>query len=219
MRSLITGLACAAALGLHAQTADTPGTLAGLRDCARPLLLFASGAEDGRFRAQIDALDVPGMRDRQMLLVPVLAAPKEYVASGSLPSARLSAGEQAAARARFGVGARHFRVVLLGKDGGEKFSIASPVPWGRLAAVVDSMPMRQEEVRSAQVSTERLRREQAAAALQRERAQEALLLERKREQARVDALQEERTREQARVDARERDRRREQAREETRTKH
>ncbi len=223
MRRLITGLACAAALGLHAQTTEQPATLAALRDRARPLLLFAPGAEDGRFRAQIGALDGPGMRDRQIPLVLILAAPNEYGASGNIPSSALAKAEQAAARARFGVGEGQFRVVLLGKDGGEKFSSATPVSWGRLASLVDSMPMRREEMQGAQAPTERLQRERAAAALQRERAQEALLLERKREQAQTDArtaaLREERTREQARADARERDRRREQARQEARTKH
>ncbi len=208
MRRLIIGLACAAVLGLHAQTAKAPGTLAGLRERARPLLVFAPGGEVGRFRAQVEALDGPGMRDRQMPLVPVLAAPNGYVASGSIPSAALSAGEQAAARNRFGVGVSEFRVLLLGKDGGEKFASGEPVAWDKLAELVDRMPMRREEMRSEQIQAssrlEELRREQAR--------EDALQAGRKREQMQLDARQAERKREQTQADARQAERKREQAR-------
>lgn len=42
-----------------------------------------------------------------------------------------------------------FAVVLVGKDGGVKLRRTSPVPFKELAATVDAMPMRQDEMRKA----------------------------------------------------------------------
>ncbi len=42
-----------------------------------------------------------------------------------------------------------FAVVLVGKDGGVKLRQSSPVPFKELAATVDAMPMRQDEMRKA----------------------------------------------------------------------
>lgn len=42
-----------------------------------------------------------------------------------------------------------FRLILIGKDGGEKFTSDIPISFQQLFAIVDAMPMRQQEIRSA----------------------------------------------------------------------
>ncbi len=57
-------------------------------------------------------------------------------------------GRSAAARRRFGVGEGAFAIVLVGRDGGEKFRSPEPIPAERLFDLIDAMPMRRREVRS-----------------------------------------------------------------------
>ena len=51
------------------------------------------------------------------------------------------------ARKRFGIGGETFAVVLVGKDGGEKFRSTEPVEPEDLFDRIDAMPMRRREVR------------------------------------------------------------------------
>lgn len=52
-----------------------------------------------------------------------------------------------ALRCKFHVQVGSFTVVLVGKDGGEKFRSHEPVTIEKLDALIDAMPMRQQEVR------------------------------------------------------------------------
>ncbi len=51
---------------------------------------------------------------------------------------------------RFRQPLNRFTVVLIGKDGGEKFRNDQPVPPERLFEIIDAMPMRQSEIRAGQ---------------------------------------------------------------------
>jgi hypothetical protein len=104
----------------------------------RPLYVFAPSADDPRLARQraIVAGAAAGFRDRDM---PVIV-----VAGGSVAGSSRTA---AALRARFGVAASAFRVVLVGKDGGVKLSAGTPVTADTLYRLVDSMPMRRREMR------------------------------------------------------------------------
>lgn len=53
-------------------------------------------------------------------------------------------------RSHFHVDGRKFTVMLLGKDGSEKFHSHEPVTIEKLDALIDAMPMRQQEVRDGQ---------------------------------------------------------------------
>ena len=55
--------------------------------------------------------------------------------------------EAASLRSRFHVAPGTFAVVLVGKDGGEKFRATHPVSAAELTTLVDAMPMRQQEMR------------------------------------------------------------------------
>ena len=46
----------------------------------------------------------------------------------------------------FGIGASGFRVVLIGKDGGEKLRVSDVPDLAAIYAVIDGMPMRGREV-------------------------------------------------------------------------
>lgn len=133
--------------------------LAALRHICRPLLIFAKSA-DRSFQEQVQILaertqDIEG---RQILVVPVLlhddkedtGDTRDGVWSAGLRErhiAELEPVDCVSARRRFRVGDDDFAVVLLGKDGGEKLRAQSPVTIERLNKLIDTMPMRQKEVR------------------------------------------------------------------------
>lgn len=56
-------------------------------------------------------------------------------------------GEVRALQQRFTVPSGTFTLVLVGKDGGVKMTEARPVPLAEIFALLDSMPMRQQERR------------------------------------------------------------------------
>jgi hypothetical protein len=120
-----------------------------MRECYRPLLVFAPGAGDARLAAQRDALDhdADDMMDRNVLLVPIVAGGAGgFQAPLDAPYVVLGGAEMAEARRRFGVAAGSFRVVLLGEDGGVKLRSSEPVGVDRLNSLIDGMPMRRLEM-------------------------------------------------------------------------
>lgn len=40
-----------------------------------------------------------------------------------------------------------FRLILIGKDGGEKFTSDIPISYQQLYSIIDAMPMRQQEIK------------------------------------------------------------------------
>ena len=134
------------------QSTDHP-TLASLRPNYRPLLLFAASA-DRNFRQQLDLLasQPQKLQERQIVVVPFLAKEIEGTKpwSGIIADCHvdlLAPGESISARRRFRIGNDDFTVILIGKDGGEKLRSQTPVTMEMLTKLIDSMPMRQNEVR------------------------------------------------------------------------
>lgn len=117
-----------------------------MRDCYRVLLVFSANG-DPRLHTQLAQLQAGehGFRERDLLVVPVLDKPAALLASG-LPIAILTPSQAAIARHRFQAGGS-FSVVLLGKDGSEKFTSRQPLPSPRFFRLIDSMPMRQQEMK------------------------------------------------------------------------
>ncbi len=137
-------LALAVALTAAAATAQAPTvTLDSLRDHQRVLLVFGNG--DNRLaetQLNVAATNASAFRERDLLLVGLQGT------NPAAPTAMLSAADDAAARRRFHVTAGQFTVILIGKDGGEKLRSNRPIPWTKLQSTIDSMPMRQAEMRS-----------------------------------------------------------------------
>jgi hypothetical protein len=133
--SIPTGLAAAQNAGCPEQ----PTTLAAMRDCYRPLLIFASSSSDGQLAKQLQILsaDAPALRERDVRVV-VLTPDK---------AAQFNESEQAKLRTQFKLSPDHFTVLLVGKDGGDKMRRDHPVSIRDLSRKIDSMPMRQQEMK------------------------------------------------------------------------
>ncbi len=121
-------LFAAAVLGAGAQD-----PLTRYRDQRRVLLIFAPAAGDPRLKRQRvqDGRLTSGPDDRDLVVV-------ETIGPGGAQGAAL--------RRRAGAAPSLFQVVLMGKDGGVKLRSARVVAAERLAAVIDAMPMRREEM-------------------------------------------------------------------------
>ncbi|RVU20189.1 DUF4174 domain-containing protein [Methylobacterium oryzihabitans] len=98
---------------------------------ARVLVIAAADADDPHLAEQrrIVAAAQRGSRERDLVVV-------EAVGPGV---------EAEGLRRRFGLPAREFRAVLVGKDGGAKLSAAAPISAERLFEIIDAMPMRRDE--------------------------------------------------------------------------
>ena len=149
-------------LSLAAMTAQTrkeqptaacpaqPSTLRAMRDCYRPLLVFAPSLDNPQLKAQFSQLQghTPDLKSREILYVPIVPeGHNQPIPASHIPTARLSEDELAAAHQHFQVENGSFLVVLLGKDGGIKLKSRTPVSVDQLKRLIDSMPMRQGEMK------------------------------------------------------------------------
>ncbi|MEJ2069770.1 MAG: DUF4174 domain-containing protein [Syntrophobacterales bacterium] len=109
----------------------------------RLLLIFSPSAQTPAFQQLASQLKQQrgGAADRDLLVFSIMSAGQSRVGEGVL-------SRQAAEnlRRRFQVAADEFRVVLIGKDGTVKLSEPA-VRLSEVFALIDSMPMRQREMR------------------------------------------------------------------------
>jgi len=110
----------------------------------RLLLLFAPSAEDPAYRALGRELQeqAQGVQDRDLVVFHVLEQGQSSVAGQEISPAAAQALRQ-----RFAVRPGLFTVVLVGKDGGVKLQHTGQVALADIFALIDSMPMRQQERR------------------------------------------------------------------------
>jgi hypothetical protein len=125
-----------------------PRTLAAMRNCYRPLLVFSPSATDSRLKRQGQILDedADDMMDRFVMFTPILSTAKGYNAPLDTPYVLLSAQQMQSIRAQFSVPQDTFLVLLLGEDGSEALRRGKPVGSGRLNALIDTMPSRKKEM-------------------------------------------------------------------------
>jgi hypothetical protein len=142
---LAASIGSLAAVGLPAAAAQTTGivSLAELRNQSRPLLIFAPKPNDPQLEIQLRRLqaDAATLAERGVV---VIALPYQ---SPSTTSAQLTDSEATAARRRFSIAPGDFAVILLGKDGSEKLRSLTPLTLDKLRNAIDTMPMRQNEMR------------------------------------------------------------------------
>ena len=137
---LVMGLILAPFTGVSAQqdaaAADKP--LAAYKDKNRVLLVFAPTDQDPAYieQGKLWQAEKAGFEERQLAVVPVLADAKK--AAGDLP---------AVIAKKYGVDAKAFAVVLLGKDGHDAYRSAKTVKAVALYEVIDAMPMRRAEMK------------------------------------------------------------------------
>lgn len=95
----------------------------------RQLLVFAGSASHASYARQLLILDsdIAGVADRDIQ--------------------RVDIAENSGAYSRYKVMPGQFCVILVGKDGTEKFRSSEPVSLDTLFGLIDAMPMRKQEIR------------------------------------------------------------------------
>ncbi|UCG56784.1 MAG: DUF4174 domain-containing protein [Phycisphaerales bacterium] len=111
---------------------------------SRLFLIFAPSHEDGDYLRQSSEFDGAAheLQDRDIVVIELLETGRSTM--GALPMAN---EEQSVLRRRFEVPADGFCFILIGKDGAVKLRSKQPVGSGDLFELIDSMPMRKEEMR------------------------------------------------------------------------
>jgi Domain of unknown function (DUF4174) len=96
----------------------------------RVLVVLAPSDNDTQFKKQqsIDAAAAAGFSERDLIVI------AEIGAEGPL-------------HRQFGIGGSDFRVLLIGKDGNTALSWTKPVSSEVVNSVIDTMPMRRDEMR------------------------------------------------------------------------
>jgi hypothetical protein len=137
---------------LHAQAQPTcavvPRSLAAMKDCYRPLLVFASNGDDTRLKRQVALLDAAAddMMDRFVLFTPIVPDGRRVTTPADSPFTVLGSNEMAAVREQFHIAPGDFAVLLLGEDGTVKLRASNPVSADRLNELIDGMPGRKQEM-------------------------------------------------------------------------
>ena len=118
-----------------------------MRDCYRPLLVFAPSTASPSFKKQQSLLEqyADDMMDRNILFVPVPSNATGFNTPLDAPYALLKPAQTAAIRRRFQVDPASFLVILLGEDGGEKYHTSTPVSVLTLDSIIDAMPGRKRQ--------------------------------------------------------------------------
>ena len=109
----------------------------------RPLLIFSPDADDVRLHETMQGLSTRQceLSDRLMNIIVILGTGQstQYV-QPLLPQHAVQL------RKRFGLSSSDFAVLLIGKDGHEKYRAQSAPELSQIFALVDSMPMRIDEM-------------------------------------------------------------------------
>jgi len=128
-------------------TGMEPDPLSQYRWAHRLLVIHVPDTESGRltmeaFRAAIEQ-DVPAVRDRDLLIVPVGDLPR----AGQVlqPTVDLAPSQRAVVRRRLGMQGPEPQLVLIGKDGGVKARQSGAFDLPGAFALIDTMPMRRAE--------------------------------------------------------------------------
>ena len=110
----------------------------------RLLLLFASSEEDQAYLTLKKEIDRQAMevKDRDLLVFYVLERDESQ-----LDQERLNPDQALYLKKRLSVPSGRVTIVLIGKDGYEKLRQESPVDLKEIFAIIDAMPMRQQEMK------------------------------------------------------------------------
>lgn len=110
----------------------------------RPLVVFAPADDAPELVEQRTRLrdEQAGLKDRDMVVIEVIGRE-----TGSVDDKPLSDAAVARLVERYDPAADAFEVLLIGKDTGVKLRRAEPVATETLFELIDSMPMRQREMR------------------------------------------------------------------------
>jgi hypothetical protein len=129
--------------------AVVPKSLAVMKDCYRPLLVFSSSGDAAQLKRQVSLLDgaADDMMDRFVLFTPIVPDGHNVSTPADSPYTILPAEQMKVVRANFHIPAAEFAVLLLDEDGSVMLRSRIPVSTDRLNAVIDKTPLRQAEAR------------------------------------------------------------------------
>jgi hypothetical protein len=110
----------------------------------RLLFLFAPNREDRRFDSLHQSLTAQKaeVADRDLVVFEILD-----VGNSKMDMSLLDSQSAQSLRKKFSVPRDRFTVILVGKDGGIKLNSRDPTRLEDIFALIDAMPMRQEEMR------------------------------------------------------------------------
>lgn len=131
-------------LFMQATTAAQANPLSQFRWKNRPLLIFATDADDRNAQETRRALDVSDceLTDRDMVIGWILER-----GESRFGEVIIDATTADALRSRLGIEDGDFAAVLVGKDGGVKARYAKAPDLNDVFALIDGMPMRRSEMR------------------------------------------------------------------------
>lgn len=109
----------------------------------RPLLLFApSGSDDRLQQTQRVLLQRQCELEDRDMVIGIIAGPAESRLNGQ----SISPDQAMALRQRYKIAPGQFTAILIGKDGGQKERVYTTPDLNDLFALIDGMPMRQDEM-------------------------------------------------------------------------
>jgi len=116
-----------------------------LRWKKRVLVLFSPSESEASFRSQKQGLDsnAEGVLERDLMVLEIMEQGQSRVGKQMLSEKSVHD-----IRKRLGVQTGTFQVFLIGKDGGVKLRSSEPVSMKDLFGLIDSMPMRRQEMDS-----------------------------------------------------------------------
>ncbi len=131
-------------LFIQATTAAQANPLSQFRWKHRPLLIFATDADDPNAQKTRRALDDSAceLQDRDMLIGWILEHGERRLGESSIDSTMADA-----LRSRLRIREGDFAAVLIGKDGGVKARYAKAPDLSEVFSLIDGMPMRRSEMR------------------------------------------------------------------------
>ncbi len=114
----------------------------------RLMIIFAPSLDDHQLvdQRELNVHAIEGLKARDMVVFAVIGGDRVNPELGPAP-----AGDAADLRRRFGIAESRFAIVLVGKDGTEKFRSAAPVDLSVVFDIVDGMPMRRREMRERRI--------------------------------------------------------------------
>ena len=109
----------------------------------RPLLVFAPTDSDPRLVETVRRIEASrcDFADRDMVLGLIVTD-----GTSTLDGEVVDTSQAQQLLSEFGIGAKSFSVVLIGKDGGEKLRVNDVPDLAAIYAVIDGMPMRGREM-------------------------------------------------------------------------
>ena len=110
----------------------------------RLLLVFSPSESHPDYKAQKIELEeqMTEIEDRDLIVFTMLAEGESLICNSPMSYAAAES-----MRSQFGIESGQLTVILVGKDGGEKLRSTGHVPMEEIFSLIDSMPMRQTEMR------------------------------------------------------------------------